>query len=50
MWAYTSDENSWLNRTGKSIVTYLDKVGTARASNRVAQNHDLLKSIEKHLR
>ena len=46
MFPYTSNENNWLSRTGKSLVTYLEKVGTARASTRVAQHHDLLKSIE----
>ena len=31
MWSYTSDENSWLSRTGQSILDYCEKTGTARA-------------------
>ena len=40
MFPYTSDENNWLSRTGKSVGAWFEKVGTARASNRVAQHHD----------
>jgi hypothetical protein len=31
MWSYTSDENSWLSRTGKAILDYCERTGTARA-------------------
>ena len=50
MFPYTSDENNWLSRTGKSVGAWFEKVGTARASNRVAQYNSLLKSIEKQRR
>jgi hypothetical protein len=38
MWSYTSDENSWLSRTGQSILDYCEKTGTARA-HRASQRY-----------
>ena len=41
MWAYTSDENSWLSRAGKVVMDYCEKIGTARANRYLNQHRDI---------